>query len=132
MKINKLDVFFGDILYSKETETSFWDEGTHNPIFEYKKPNYLIKEHNVVVVRIGEGKYVRPQEINGMIDYLTLRRCAKKRKHNDRIIKNSRHSYHDEFIGNLTPVFAEEGYISLDELKFKKFTPNNTFDCLSI
>lgn len=125
MRINKLDVFVGDILYSNEKETSYWEECARNPIFEYKRPNYLVKDTNVLVIRLANGKYIRPQEINGLIDYLTLKRTIKHKKYDSRIIRTSRQSYKDVFISNLQPVFSVEGYISLDDLKLKNFTPDN-------
>lgn len=120
MKIKESDVFIGDILYTDgEEKTSYWDEDIHNPTFEeYKKPRYKIREKSILVIRVCDGKFIKPKHLNGLLDLLIIKRSIKRKKADDaRVIRCSRYTYEDEFIGNLRPRFAEDGFIELEELQ---------------
>ena len=119
MKIDKKDVFICDLIYDDVSEeTSYWDEVIRDLSLEFKRPEYKVREKSILVIKVGEGLYIKPRKLLGAHDLKELRRKVLKygRRADSRILRDSRSSFDEDFLGRFRPRFSEDGFVDLEDL----------------
>ena len=120
MRVNKRDVYIGDILETEPVLMSYQDDEPLTIEAMMKPPKRKIVEKSVLLIKVADGLYLRVNEVRGMVDLAGLRKQIERGKikyTDDRFLRTHRSREEDLIVGNLRQRFFENGTVSIASLK---------------